>query len=146
MTNSKATTAKEFRLSRRWQWLLLVPVTVHLLAVFSEPFHFSPEVKFKPRPTRRCFEAGFILTRNGCIWITAIFFFAPNPGPGHLLRISASDDLSPRLSNTDSKRTKRPLMHLCIYCQIENHNPLDCSITVTSCSRSSITIDTLPTS
>jgi hypothetical protein len=95
MTNLKATTATEFRLSRRWQWLLLVPVTVHLLAVFSEPFHFFSRSEVQTAPDAMLLRSWLHPYSQWMYLDHGYFFFAPNPGPGHLLRISASDDPLP---------------------------------------------------
>lgn len=78
-------------LSRPWQFLWLGVISFHLVAVFAEPFHFfsrSPvqsgaDAEFLRRATRP--YAQFMFLDHG------YFFFAPNPGPGHLLRVMADD-------------------------------------------------------
>lgn len=115
MTNSKATTAKEFRLSRRWQWLLLVPVTVHLLAVFSEPFHFFSRSEVQTAPDATLLRSWLHPYSQWMYLDHGYFFFAPNPGPGHLLRISASDDpLPPAVEHRsqEDETTSDALVHL----------------------------------
>lgn len=72
--------------SVRWRLVLSVLVTLHVIAVFAEPFRFFT------RSSQRAFspDAGYIRS-----WLSAYidfaylhhgyFFFAPNPGPSHLI-------------------------------------------------------------
>jgi hypothetical protein len=81
----------EFRLSRRWQWVVLILIAIHALAVFSEPFHF-----FSRSPVQSAADADWLRNslRPYSQWMFldhGYFFFAPNPGPGHLLRAVSSD-------------------------------------------------------
>jgi hypothetical protein len=99
MTKAKATSVSEFRLSRRWQWLFLLPVAVHLLAVFSEPFHFFSRSEIQTAPDAALLRTWLHPYSQWMYLDHGYFFFAPNPGPGHLLRIAASDDPLPQVSD-----------------------------------------------
>lgn len=92
MTNVPASSVPERRLSHRWQWLLLLPAMVHLLAVFSEPFHFFTRSDVQTAPDATLLRSWLHPYSQWMYLDHGYFFFAPNPGPGHLLRISASDD------------------------------------------------------
>ncbi|MFN7876020.1 MAG: hypothetical protein ACK5PB_11920 [Pirellula sp.] len=78
-------------LSKPWQFVWLGLICFHLVAVFAEPFQFfsrSPvqsgaDADLLRRATRP--YAQFMFLDHG------YFFFAPNPGPGHLLRVMADD-------------------------------------------------------
>jgi hypothetical protein len=72
--------------SSKWRLILSIAVTIHMVAVFAEPFRFftrSSQRSFSP-------DAGYIRS-----WLSAYidftylhhgyFFFAPNPGPSHLI-------------------------------------------------------------
>jgi hypothetical protein len=79
------------KLSRPWQFLWFGLISFHLVAVFAEPFQFfsrSPvqsgaDAELLRRATRP--YAQFMFLDHG------YFFFAPNPGPGHVLRVMADD-------------------------------------------------------
>lgn len=72
--------------SGKWRLILSILVTIHVVAVFAEPFRFFT------RSSQRAFspDAGYIRS-----WLSAYidfaylhhgyFFFAPNPGPSHLI-------------------------------------------------------------
>lgn len=72
--------------SKRWKIAMSLAVTIHMLAVFAEPFRFFT------RSSQRAFspDAGFVRS-----WLShyidfaylhhGYFFFAPNPGPSHLI-------------------------------------------------------------
>jgi hypothetical protein len=87
------------RLSRPWQIVILGAVCFHLIAVFSEPFHFFSRSRVQSGADadilRRVFRpyAQFLFLDHG------YFFFAPNPGPGHLLRVAADSDPLPPPAN-----------------------------------------------
>lgn len=73
-------------LSGKWRLVLSIAVIIHVTAVFAEPFRFFT------RSSQRAFspDAGYIRS-----WLSAYidfaylhhgyFFFAPNPGPSHLI-------------------------------------------------------------
>jgi hypothetical protein len=89
-------------LGRRWQYVLLVLVVAHLLAVFSEPFHF-----FTRSPVQTGADADFMrgMVSPYTQWMYldhGYFFFAPNPGVGRLLRVSATDEPVVRPSDLNS--------------------------------------------
>lgn len=72
--------------SGKWRLVLSIAVIIHVTAVFAEPFRFFT------RSSQRAFspDAGYIRS-----WLSAYidfaylhhgyFFFAPNPGPSHLI-------------------------------------------------------------
>ncbi|MCU0711511.1 MAG: hypothetical protein MUC43_05595 [Pirellula sp.] len=78
-------------LARPWQFLLLGLIGFHLIAVFAEPFHF-----FSRSPVQSGADADLLrnVTRPYAQFMFldhGYFFFAPNPGPGHLLRVMTDD-------------------------------------------------------
>jgi hypothetical protein len=94
-SNSQGNGTPAGTLSRPWQFFLLGLITFHLVAVFAEPFQFfsrSPvqsgaDAELLRSATRP--YAQFMFLDHG------YFFFAPNPGPGHLLRVMADDEPLP---------------------------------------------------
>jgi hypothetical protein len=91
----------EIRLPRKWQLAIFVAVVWHLTGVFIEPFHFfsRSEVQFAADTT-----AIRSIWRPYTQWLYldhGYFFFAPNPGPGHLLRVIASEDPIPAESTAE---------------------------------------------
>lgn len=85
------------KLSKRWCNFLLIVIGLHLLAVFSEPFHFFSRSEIQTAPDATLLRS---LLRPYSQWMFldhGYFFFAPNPGPGHLIRIVQSDDPVPPL-------------------------------------------------
>jgi hypothetical protein len=85
------------RLSKPWCNLLLVVVGIHLLAVFSEPFYFFSRSEIQTASDATAIRN---LLRPYSQWMFldhGYFFFAPNPGPGHLIRVVQSDDPVPPL-------------------------------------------------
>ena len=85
-SNELAPPASASPWSSKWRLILSIAVTVHMVAVFAEPFRFftrSSQRSFSP-------DAGYIRS-----WLSAYidfaylhhgyFFFAPNPGPSHLI-------------------------------------------------------------
>lgn len=95
MTKHTAVAVPRCRLSRRWQWCLMFPIAVHLAAVFSEPFHFFSRSEVQTGADAEVLRSGLHAYSQWMYLDHGYFFFAPNPGPGHLLRISASDDPLP---------------------------------------------------
>lgn len=91
-------------LARPWQFVLLGLVCFHLLAVFGEPFHF-----FSRSPVQSGADAELLrgVTRPYAQFMFldhGYFFFAPNPGPGHVLRVMSDDSplaLSPERFNVN---------------------------------------------
>jgi hypothetical protein len=84
-------------LSKPWCYFLFLLIAGHLLAVFSEPFHFFARSEIQTASDATAIRN---LVRPYSQWMFldhGYFFFAPNPGPGHLLRIVASDDPVPPL-------------------------------------------------
>jgi hypothetical protein len=85
------------RLAKPWCNILLVAISLHLLAVFSEPFHFFSRSEIQTAPDATAIRS---LLRPYSQWMFldhGYFFFAPNPGPGHLIRVVSSDDPVPPL-------------------------------------------------
>lgn len=84
--NVKADSAPTFTWSPKWRLLLSLLLVIHVTAVFAEPFRFFT------RSSQRAFspDAGYVRS-----WLSAYidfaylhhgyFFFAPNPGPSHLI-------------------------------------------------------------
>ncbi|AMV32036.1 hypothetical protein VN12_07930 [Pirellula sp. SH-Sr6A] len=84
-------------LPKPWCYILFLLVAGHLLAVFSEPFHFFARSEIQTASDATALRN---IVRPYSQWMFldhGYFFFAPNPGPGHLLRIVASDDPVPPL-------------------------------------------------
>lgn len=78
-------------LSKPWQFIWLGLICFHLVAVFAEPFQF-----FSRSPVQSGADADLLrsATRPYAQFMFldhGYFFFAPNPGPGHLLRVMADD-------------------------------------------------------
>jgi hypothetical protein len=80
----------------------LLPICVHLTAVFSEPFHFFSRSEVQTAADANLLRSWLHPYSQWMYLDHGYFFFAPNPGPGHLLRISASDDPLPQLPSSTS--------------------------------------------
>jgi len=80
------TTAESLVLSGKWRVVLSAVLAIHVVAVFAEPFRFFT------RSSQRAFspDAGYIRGSLSAYIDFAYlhhgyFFFAPNPGPSHLI-------------------------------------------------------------
>lgn len=90
-------------ISGRWKWLALAFIGFHLVAVFVEPFRFFSRSNVQVAPDAE-FARNLIHPYSQFLFLDhGYFFFAPNPGPGHLIRILASPDPVPSIP--DERRT-----------------------------------------
>ncbi len=95
------------QLPRVWKYVLLLPISLHLLAVFAEPFHFFTRSEVQTAPDANALRKYLHPYAQWMFLDHGYFFFAPNPGPGHLLRVSASEDPIP-VSNSVSRQPPNP--------------------------------------
>lgn len=94
------------QLKPRWKWLLSAVVVLHLLAVVAEPFRFftrsSRGTSPAADPARQWLApyVEFAYLNHG------YFFFAPEPGPSHLIecRMSLPDERQVSLVFPDKKK------------------------------------------
>ena len=100
---------KESSASRRriWKCIISVLVTVHVLAVFAFPFEFVTNTTGRPSNVSRSITRvldpyiDIMNLRNGYA------FFAPEPGPSHLVRYRIEfDDGRPALEQTFPDRDR----------------------------------------
>ncbi len=100
MSNKTAGQTELTGLMKKYRWLISLLACIHLLAVFAEPFRFFSQSTVKPTAE----DAGFLRSRLApyveFMYLSHGYaFFAPNPGPSHLLKsemkLDAHDTLSP---------------------------------------------------
>ncbi len=93
-------------LTQRWKWLLSGLIALHLLAVVAEPFRFFTRSRRGTSPAAdpaRMWLAPYIeftYLNHG------YFFFAPEPGPSHLMecRLTMPDDQQVSLTFPDKRK------------------------------------------
>jgi len=74
--------------ARPWSWIIAILTVLHLTAVVAEPLRFFSQSDFQAGPE---FLALRRWTAPYAEWLYldhGYFFFAPNPGPSHLLAVS----------------------------------------------------------
>lgn len=82
----------------RWKWIISIVVALHLSAVVAEPLRFFSQSDFQASPE---FLAIRRWTAPYVEWLYldhGYFFFAPNPGPSHLVAVS-SGSVEPQSRN-----------------------------------------------
>ncbi len=94
-------------ISRNAQWLLSIFVVFHIAAVFAEPFRFFSASPVKPASE----EAGWLRSTLGryvdFMYLSHGYaFFAPNPGPSHLLECEIKS--SAIVQNTENETKRQP--------------------------------------
>lgn len=75
--------------SRRGRWAVSVLVLLHLAAVFSNPMFFASSLGTEPSPVAQVVRDTFGPYIQMAYLDHGYFFFAPNPGPSHLVRYRA---------------------------------------------------------
>jgi hypothetical protein len=81
-----------------WKWIILILVAGHLVAVVAEPLRFFSQSDFQASPE---FLAIRRWTAPYVEWLYldhGYFFFAPNPGPSHLVAVS-KESVQPQNTN-----------------------------------------------
>lgn len=72
---------------RRWRWLASIVILLHLGAVFTPPFRFaSRSPQGEPSPLAESAYRALQPYINAAYLDHGYFYFAPNPGPSHLVR------------------------------------------------------------
>ncbi|MEQ1829346.1 MAG: hypothetical protein ABL921_25505 [Pirellula sp.] len=87
----------------KWKFVLLALIAVHLLGVVSEPLRFFSRTELGGEAPEFSLLAS--ITRPYSQWLYldhGYFFFAPNPGPGHLVQYSYSETSK---TNAEPKKT-----------------------------------------
>ncbi len=81
------------RISLRWRWLLSAALVLHLTAVFLPPFRFATANRSgAPSPAVEAVIGYFEPYIDFAFLDHGYFFFAPNPGPSHLVRCELYDE------------------------------------------------------
>lgn len=74
---------------KSWAWVVSILVGLHLLAVVSEPLRFFSQSDFQAGPEFFALR-GWVAPYVDWLYLDhGYFFFAPNPGPSHLVAVEA---------------------------------------------------------
>ena len=102
----------------KWHWsrkaLISVLVSWHLLAVFIAPFTFATATlnpRNEPSPFANLFMTGMKPYVDVMYLNHGYFFFAPEPGPSHLMRFESKDDKDSVMFPDRQKQWPRLLYH-----------------------------------
>jgi hypothetical protein len=94
-------------LSHPWRIVLSVLAIVHLLAVFAEPFRFFSQSPVKPASEEAAWLRQTLAPYVEFMYLSHGYaFFAPNPGPAHLLQARFSSDPSSAMETSPSKQNQ----------------------------------------
>jgi hypothetical protein len=72
-----------------WRWTVLILVILHLGAVLAEPLRFFSQSDFQAGPEFLALRRWMAPYVEWLYLDHGYFFFAPNPGPSHLVAVSA---------------------------------------------------------
>jgi hypothetical protein len=74
---------------KSWAWVVSILVGLHLLAVVSEPLRFFSQSDFQAGPEFFALR-GWVAPYVDWLYLDhGYFFFAPNPGPSHLVAVES---------------------------------------------------------
>jgi hypothetical protein len=97
---------KRTRWSTRTQVIVSALVVLHMLAVVAEPFHFFTRSRVRPSAADARLLRQTLAPYVDFMYLShGYFFFAPNPGPNHIIRC----ELTP-IPGTNAKSTSQPVV------------------------------------
>lgn len=99
LSSQNAAMEPQERIHGKWQYIALALIALHLLAVFAEPLRFFSRSDVQVAPNAELVR-NFVRPYSQFLFLDhGYFFFAPNPGPGHLIRILNSPEPVPTLED-----------------------------------------------
>jgi hypothetical protein len=74
---------------KTWRWIILIVVALHITAVVAEPLRFFSRSDFQASPEFLAIRRWMAPYVEWLYLDHGYFFFAPNPGPSHLVAVSS---------------------------------------------------------